>query len=293
MNVRLKGLLLGIIAAASYGTNPLFAVPLYKAGLTTDTVLFLRYLIAIPVMGLLILMRKGSFKVSWNQLIVLIIQGGLMALSSLTLFMSYRYMDVGIASTLLFVYPILVAVIMALMFKERTGKLMIASICMATFGITLLMRGGDGATVSLIGTLLVFASALSYAIYIVAINRTSLASVASLTVTFYVLIFGLFLFFGRIVASDGVLFPTLPGWQLWGCVIGLVVFPTVISFTCTNGSIQAIGSTPTAILGAFEPVTAVVIGTFAFGEVLTPRIVSGMILVIIAVVLVIMRQRSN
>lgn len=288
MNDRLKGYILGIIAAASYGTNPLFAIPLYRAGLGPDSVLFLRYLVAIPVVGAMILMRGRSFRVTGRQTLTLMLLGVLVALSSLTLFMSYNYMDVGIASTILFVYPILVAVIMALAFKEKASPMTILCIALATVGIGMLMGHPDGGMVSLTGTLLVLGSALTYALYIVAVNKTSLAKVATLAVTFYVLLFGLGLFLVRLLCDGAPLFPTLPDWRLWGCVAGLAIFPTALSFGCTNGAIQSIGSTPTAILGAFEPVTAVIIGVLAFGETLTPRIISGLLLIIVAVILVIL-----
>lgn len=287
MNNRFKGYLLGVIAAASYGTNPLFAIPLYKAGLGPDSVLFLRYLVAIPVMAAMILLRGRGFGVTLKQMFTLVALGVLMAISSLSLFSSYNYMDVGIASTILFVYPIMVAVIMAGVYKEKTSKMTVLCIVLATLGIGLLMGNHDGGMVSITGTLFVIASALTYAIYIVAINKTSLSKVATLTVTFYVLIFGLTIFMIRLLVKGEPLFPSLPDWRLWGCVAGLAFFPTAISFCCTNGAIQAIGSTQTAILGAFEPVTAVIIGVFAFGEIITPRIMTGLLLVIIAVILVI------
>ena len=285
MKNSIKGYALGIIAAASYGTNPLFAIPLYGAGLTPDSVLFLRYLVALPVVAAMILLRGRGFRVTRRELLTLVVLGLLVAVSSLTLFMSYNYMDVGIASTILFVYPIMVAVIMAAVYKEKAGWMTIVCIALATVGIGLLMGNPDGGFVSITGTILVVASALTYAVYIVAVNKTSLAKVATLTVTFYVLLFGLSLFLVRLLASGQPLFPTLPDWKLWGCVAGLAIFPTALSFT--NGAIQSIGSTPTAILGAFEPVTAVIIGVFAFGEVLTPRIICGLVMIIVAVILVI------
>lgn len=287
MKNSIKGYALGIIAAASYGTNPLFAIPLYGAGLTPDSVLFLRYLVALPVVAAMILLRGRGFRVTRRELLTLVVLGLLVAVSSLTLFMSYNYMDVGIASTILFVYPIMVAVIMAAVYKEKAGWMTIVCIALATVGIGLLMGNPDGGFVSITGTILVVASALTYAVYIVAVNKTSLAKVATLTVTFYVLLFGLSLFLVRLLASGQPLFPTLPDWKLWGCVAGLAIFPTALSFGCTNGAIQSIGSTPTAILGAFEPVTAVIIGVFAFGEVLTPHIICGLVMIIVAVILVI------
>ena len=285
MNAKAKGYILGSIAAASYGMNPLFALPLYKAGMDPDSVLFFRYLFAIPLLGIMIKARGRTFKIQRKETFPLIIMGLLVALSSLTLFLSYNYMAAGIASTLLFVYPIMVALIMAMVFKEKLALQTIVCMLLALGGIGLLYKSEDGSTLSLIGTLLVFASSLSYAIYIVGINQTSLKNVATLKVTFYVLLFGLSLFVARLLYS-GVL-NTPDQWYLWGNLLALAVFPTAISFLCTTGAIQYIGSTPTAILGALEPVTAIFFGIAVFGESLTFRESFGLVMIIVAVSFVI------
>lgn len=285
MNAKAKGYILGSIAAASYGMNPLFALPLYKAGMDPDSVLFFRYLFAIPLLGIMIKARGRSFKIQRKETFPLIIMGLLVALSSLTLFLSYNYMAAGIASTLLFVYPIMVALIMAMVFKEKLALQTIVCMLLALGGIGLLYKSEDGSTLSLIGTLLVFASSLSYAIYIVGINQTSLKNVATLKVTFYVLLFGLSLFVARLLYS-GVL-NTPDQWYLWANLLALAVFPTAISFLCTTGAIQYIGSTPTAILGALEPVTAIFFGIAVFGESLTVRKSFGLVMIIVAVTFVI------
>ena len=285
MNAKAKGYILGSIAAASYGMNPLFALPLYKAGMDPDSVLFFRYLFAIPLLGIMIKARGRSFKIQRKETFPLIIMGLLVALSSLTLFLSYNYMAAGIASTLLFVYPIMVALIMAMVFKEKLALQTIVCMLLALGGIGLLSKSEDSSTLSLIGTLLVFASSLSYAIYIVGINQTSLKNVATLKVTFYVLLFGLSLFVARLLYS-GVL-NTPDQWYLWANLLALAVFPTAISFLCTTGAIQYIGSTPTAILGALEPVTAIFFGIAVFGESLTVRESFGLVMIIVAVTFVI------
>ena len=285
MNAKAKGYILGSIAAASYGMNPLFALPLYKAGMDPDSVLFFRYLFAIPLLGIMIKARGRSFKIQRKETFPLIIMGLLVALSSLTLFLSYNYMAAGIASTLLFVYPIMVALIMAMVFKEKLALQTIVCMLLALGGIGLLYKSEDGSTLSLIWTLLVFASSLSYAIYIVGINQTSLKNVATLKVTFYVLLFGLSLFVARLLYS-GVL-NTPDQWYLWANLLALAVFPTAISFLCTTGAIQYIGSTPTAILGALEPVTAIFFGIAVFGESLTVRESFGLVMIIVAVTFVI------
>lgn len=285
MNAKVKGYILGGIAATTYGMNPLFTLPLYKEGLDPDSVLFFKYLFAIPILGIMLKARGRNFKLKRKEIPPLIILGWLVAISSLTLFQSYNYMEAGIASTILFVYPILVALIMAVVYKEKVSLQTIFCIFLALSGIGLLYNGADGATLSLIGIGLVIASSLSYAIYIVGVNRPMLKEVATLKITFYILLFGVLLFLIRV--DFGQSLQIVDKWYLWGNLIALAVFPTTISFLCTTQAIQYIGSTPTAILGALEPVTAVFFGIIIFGETLTLRLCYGIALIILAVTFII------
>lgn len=284
-NTRVTGYLLATIAATTYGMNPLFALPLYQAGMDPDSVLFFRYLLAIPIMGIMLKARGRNFRLKRGEAIPLAGMGILVALSSLTLFQSYNYMEAGIASTLLFVYPIMVALIMAGMFKERVQWLTWVCIALALWGIGLLYQSGEGTTLSLKGVGLVMLSSLSYAIYIVGVNRSKLKEVPTLKLTFYVLLFGLSLFFVRI--DFGRSLHVVNEWYTWLNLLGLAALPTALSFWCTTQAVQYIGSTPTAILGALEPVTAVVFGVTLFGESLTPRIVCGILLILAAVTIII------
>ena len=130
-NIKVTGYLLAIIAATTYGMNPLFALPLYKAGMDSDSVLFLRYLLAIPILGIMLKARGRSFRLKRGEVLPLAGMGLLVAMSSLMLFQSYHYMEAGIASTLLFVYPIMVALMMAGLFKEKVQVLTWACIALA------------------------------------------------------------------------------------------------------------------------------------------------------------------
>ena len=114
MSEKSKGTLCGIVAAVSYGMNPLGALSLYRAGINTNSVLFYRYALAAVLLAALLLVQKTSLRITRREFSVLGLLGVMFAVSSLTLFMSFHYMDAGIASTLLFVYPVMVAVIMAI-----------------------------------------------------------------------------------------------------------------------------------------------------------------------------------
>ena len=253
-NNKTKGFLLGAIAAASYGMNPLFTLPLYSAGMSVDSVLFYRYALAIVVLGIMMKMQKQSFAIKKADVLPLCIMGLLFSFSSLFLFMSYNYMDAGIASTILFVYPVLVAIIMAVVFKEKVSPVTMFSIALAFVGISLLCKSPGGQTLSLVGITFVFLSSLS--VYVV-----------------------------RLKFCTGL--QPIPTPLLWVNAVSLAVFPTVISLVTMTKAIHYIGSTPTAILGALEPVTALFFGVLIFGEQLTPRIILGILMVITAVTLII------
>ena len=284
-NNKTKGFILGAIAAASYGMNPLFTLPLYSAGMSVDTVLFYRYSLAVIVLGIMMEFQKQSFAIKRVDVLPLCIMGLLFAFSSLFLFMSYNYMDAGIASTILFVYPVLVAIIMAVVFKEKVSPITMFSIALAFVGISMLCKSPGGQTLSLVGITFVFLSSLSYAIYIVGVNRSSLKDMPIAKLTFYVLLFGLSVYVVRLQFCTEL--QVIPTPMLWINAVSLAVFPTVISLVTMTKAIHYIGSTPTAILGALEPVTALFFGVLVFGEQLTPRIILGILMVITAVTLII------
>ena len=284
MSTRTKGFLYGAIAAASYGMNPLFTLPLYAAGMSVDSVLFYRYLFAVIVLGILMKLQKQSFALKKTDILPLVIMGLLFSFSSLFLFMSYNYMDAGIASTILFVYPVMVAVIMGVFFKEKISLITMFSIMLALSGIALLYQGDGNRPLSTMGILLVLLSSLSYAIYIVGVNRSSLSSLPTIKLTFYAILFGLSIYVVRLnFCTDLQAVPS--GW-LWADTLTLAILPTALSMICIAQAIHYIGSTPTAILGALEPVTALFFGVLLFHETLTPRLIVGILMILIAVTLI-------
>ena len=174
---------------------------------------------------------------------------------------------------------------MALFFKEKITWFTIVCILMALGGIAMLYEGENGVTLDPIGILFVMISSLSYAIYIVGVNQTRLKNMATVKVTFYILTFGLSVFMIMFLMGSELIVPSK--WFLWGNIVALALFPTAISFVSTTKAIQYIGSTPTAILGALEPVTAVIFGVTIFGESFTPKLATGIVMIIFSVTLII------
>ncbi len=283
---RVKGYLLAAFAAAAYGTNPAFAIPLYDAGMNPNSVLLFRYCIGIPILAILMTVRGIDFKLKRAERIPVFALGILMALSSLTLFESYNHMNSGIASTLLFIYPVMVAVIMTFFFKERFKSSLILCFLFMGAGLMLLMRPDGNAGINAYGFLLVMVSALTYAIYIVLVNgSTAISKIPTTKLLFYVLIFGSSVFLFKIAAGMELTLPTRTfGWYN---LVALAIIPTVLSLACTSAAIHIIGSTPTAIFGALEPVTAVILSVVFLGQPITANEIVGGLLIVTATTIVV------
>ena len=290
MNRHTKGILNGAIASSSYGTNPLFALPLYAGGIGVNSVLFYRYFIAVIIYWVwLKFYKKISLKISVKEFIPLFIMGIFFSFSSLTLFEAFKYIEPGIACTILFIYPVIVAVIMTLFFKEKITKTVILAIILTSAGIILLYKGKPDADLNLHGVIVVLLSALLYALYIVGVkNIRIIKNIESSKLSFYVMLFGLFVYVVNLKFCTQL--QILHNHVSWFLVIGLALFPTIISLETLTVSIKLIGSTNTAILGALEPLTAIFFGILFFNEQLTLRISIGVILILFGVFLIISKK---
>lgn len=283
---KIKGYLLAALAAAAYGTNPIFAVPLYDEGMNPTSVLLFRYVLSVPIVAIIMACRHISVKLRREEIGPVAILGIFMSLSSLGLFASYEYLNAGVASTLLFVYPIMVAVMMIFFFHEKFKLTIALCLLIMSAGLLLLMKPQGGDTISLTGVLLVLLSSLTYALYIVMVNVSkTIRAIPTTKLLFYTLVWGCILFISMILVKDPLTLPS-NGWNWWN-LLALAVMPTVLSLFCTTRAIQLIGSTPTAILGALEPVTAVALSWLILGQTVTAREMTGGFLIILATSIVV------
>ena len=282
----LEGYILAAVAAAAYGTNPAFAIPLYEQGMNPNSVLLFRYLLGLPIIAFIMKKRNITFMLRKDELPQVVILGILMALSSLTLFESYKYMNSGIASTLLFVYPIMVAVLMIFIFHEKFKISVGLCLAIMSVGLFLLMKPQGDSSLSLIGVLLVMLSAGTYAVYIILVNVSkTVKNIPTTKLLFYVLLTGTVLYIIMIPLGVELTYPTRNAG--WWSLIALAIIPTVISLACTTRAIQLIGSTPTAIFGALEPVSAVILSVTFLNQTITAREIIGGVLIILATTIVV------
>lgn len=273
----------GIITGITYGLNPLFGMPLMNKGVSIESILFFRYSIAVVLLGLYLLVSRQSFRVTGKQAGVLLILGLLYTSSSVFLFAAYNYIASGLATTLIFLYPVLVAIIMVFLKVVPSWPVWLAII--ATFaGVVIMTIGGDEIVINPRGVLLSLGSAFVYALFIVIINRSkAIANVSNTLLTFYALSVGAIVFLSKILFSNTGITSGISSCVDWLNLVGLALLPTIVSTSTLAVATRNIGATKASVLGVFEPITAILIGTFMFGEPLSSSIIIGIMMSIIAV----------
>lgn len=288
MKSSVKGYAAGIISAVTFGMNPFFGIPLYRENVQPLSVLFYRFFFAALMLGICMLAGRKKFSFDLKLLPHVIGGGVLLALTCLAWFSSFKIMDSGIGATMMFVYPVMVAGIMIAGFKEKLTFPVVAAAVLALAGVGILCRPGEGAQVNGQGVFYVMMSALFYAIYIVVLKVTRLKELASETLTFYTMGIGALIF----LAMLNVDLQMLPSYKALGNALGLAFFPSLLSFWLIAVAVKHIGATRSALLGALEPVTAVVLGVVCFSEKFTWVLLAGIICILSSVIVVICGKKE-
>ena len=283
MSDTLKGYLFALVSALTYGMIPLFMIPLKKLDFfSVDTALFYRFLIAaILILGYLVFYQKESVKINLKEGFVLSVLGLFYALSAEFLFIAYDFLSPGIASTIFFIYPIIVALILGIFFKEKITLATTISLLIVVVGVGVLSIK-DNFEINYIGLFVSLLGALMYALYMIIVNKTKIKA-SGVKVSFYSMVFtSLFFLIKTLVLGNSVAIPSLEiGIHL--ALFSLIT--TALSVVSLVYAIKYIGSTPTAIMGAVEPVVAVMISVGLFDETLTFSLIAGVIIIISGVLI--------
>ena len=284
------GYLAGIVSGITYGMNPLFGVPVINKGLDVNSLLFYRYGVATLLMLAFMLVARKQIRISWKQFGLMTVLGILFTGCSITLFEAYKYIPSGIATSILYVYPIMVALIM-MFFKQFPTWQTWVSIFAGVAGAVLLSMKGGGGFIDWKGIVLVVASGLCYTSFIVIVNLSKqVKAIPNLTLTFYCFFIGSLMLFA--LSGFGVRLNSVPDAVSWLNVLGLAVLPTAVATITLAASSKAVGATKTSVLGILEPLTAIVIGTLVFKEAFTFNVAIGVVLILFAILFMILTEKK-
>lgn len=285
---KLNGFLYGIISSASFGLIPLFAIPAMQHGMDFMNVISYRFLFATISLAVLLKIRKVSFGIQKSDLPTLLLLSFFYIISSVFLLWGYKFMLSGVATTIHFMYPVVTTVIMMLFFREKNSVARSLAILMAIAGVYSLSYSDSKGETDLLGVVIVLISAVGYALYLVAVGQRKNQSLKGLKLTFYVFLFSTIILLAGML-STGNMHP-IPDYTTAGNLLLLAIIPTIVSNLTLIEAIKYIGATRTSVLGAMEPVTAVVVGIAVFGETFTVSIAIGIMLIVSAVTIIILKK---
>ena len=281
--MKFKGYALGLLSSISYGLIPLFILPIKQANFSIDTTLFYRFLFSALIVGTYLIIKKQSITVEIKQIPVLIILGILYGISSDSLFLAYDYLSAGVASTLLFIYPLIVAIIMAVFFKEKITQATLVAIACVLIGVILLSFKNGNFDLNVVGLGIVLISALAYSSYIITVNKSNVKNIKGFTLTFYSFIVTVIYYaIKMLINKDSFVLPSI---DLAFNFFTFALITTVVSSLALVFAIKEIGSTATSILGAFEPVVAVAVSVIIFAEDFSLSLALGILMIIVGVLL--------
>ncbi|HIU17079.1 MAG TPA: DMT family transporter [Candidatus Avidesulfovibrio excrementigallinarum] len=284
------GFVLALLSSALFGLIPLFTLPMLHHGMTAESILFYRFLFSSVVLAPILVARRERIAATRSEFIRLMGMSLFYSLAALFLFQAYNYLASGVASTIQFLYPLLVVIIMVLVFHEKLRWSTVAACLLALLGVALLSGAlQPGQEFNVIGVSLAFASALTCGLYIILIHVARLTNMSGLVITFYLLLIGTV--YALIFAVSLDRFCWLPSWSDAGLAAMLAIVTAVMSNLLLVWAIRLVGSTQVAVLGAMEPLTAMLVGVLVFSEPFDLSVASGVGLILCAVTLVMVGPR--
>lgn len=293
--IRKNGIFYAAISSASFGFSPLFSIGLLAAGLTDFDVLSYRWGTAGFVLMIYAFIKRKSLKLlSWDETWKVILLSALRSVTSITLLIGYANISTGIASTINFMYPIIVAICMMLFFGEKKSSADIAAIAVAIFGVYLLASGdsvvteGGNTTLGLVCSLI---SAFSFAAYYIVMKQVKADKIEVVKFTTWIMVLSAFYFIICAFIFEGRL-TLVTDWKSWMYILGLGLWSTMISNFTGVKAVRRIGPTLTSILGALQPVTAVILGVIFLHEHLYIKSMTGIVLILVAVTIVVLHQKK-
>jgi predicted permeases len=290
---RIKGILYAAVSSSTFGLAPFFSLTLLLAGFSAFEVLSYRWGVATIALTLFGWCSGCSFRLEKKDFLVVLLLSLLRAVTSFSLLIAYQNIATGVASTIHFMYPLAVSLVMMYFFQEKKSLWVMFAVFMSLLGAALLssreLEAKNGDTI--VGLVAACVSVFSYAGYIVGVRMTRAVQINSTVLTCYVMGLGTVLYFIGALTTSGL--RLVADGYTWLIILGLALPATAISNITLVRAIKYAGPTLTSILGAMEPLTAVVIGVFVFKELFTLNSAIGIILILLAVSVVIFRKQKN
>lgn len=285
-----KGILYIILSSTSFGVMPVLAKLSYSKGMSTYTVLFLRFGLAALMLLCYLFLKGISLKLTRREAVMVAGLGAFgYSATALGLFLSYRYISSGLATNILYIYPVIVTVVSLFLYKEKFYTAKAISLALCVLGV-FTMAGDTSSKISPKGILLALASAGFYSFYVLGTSHSEVKKINSFVMTFYLSVTASAIMFVIGLFSNNLNLSTITSYSLI-CIILLALISTVVALMAFLEGVRIIGPSNASILSTLEPVVSLILGVLILKENLTLRIASGCFMIILSV-LILARQKN-
>ncbi len=272
-----KGMLFVAAAGLIFGAFPVFTSIYVLYGGNTDNFNFLGFLISTILLIPIIIFRKTGFRLPKNAMICVMLAGVANVVTRVLLTKSYLYLDVGVSTTLHFLYPMVTAFLAFIFFQDKMPLYKWIIFAVACLSVSLFVST-DGGNRNLLGITLAVSSSFGFAAYMLIEEKAGLTEYDPFVILFYVTLVscvGAFIFgFG-----SGDLFVPIPG-KAWIVLIICAVVNNIIGFALQLEGIKHLGAAMAAIFSLFEPIFSCIFGAIFLHEAMGARSVLGIVLIL-------------
>ena len=272
--MRAKGIIYTGLSALLYGLAPVLSAKTYQLGSDALTLTFYRELLVLPLLLAVLWRRRTSLRVTAKQLAALVAVGLFCrGATTLMLNIAYLYIGVGTATTLHFMYPVFVALICRQVFGERLGRARATALALACAGVVLFLETGQGGGSVALGIILSIASGLTYACFMVAMDKTFLRQLDPFLVIFFTagaVVLGMLaslIPLGRI----GVALPPRAVFYSYLVAVASSFFAVIL----LQAGVRYLSATTAAVFSLLEPVSCALAGAAWLGEGFTLQKLAG------------------
>ena len=264
-----------ILSAFIYGFAPILAKFAYKSGANGITLTFLRTFLMLPLLFFIMIFRKVSFKLTKKELIDIILLGVVGgSFSMISLYAAYDYISTGLATTLHFIYPLIIVITSAVVYKEKIKKIKLLAVMLVDLNNT----------ADKIGVILAILSGIFYSFYVVYMYRSKLDEMDYIKLTFYLMIImsiGTYIFG---LTTDSLVFEKMD-YKAWILSVAISLIITLGAVPLFQVGVRCEGASTAGIVSAFEPITSIILGAVFLGETMGLVQYIGGGLIIIGVIL--------
>lgn len=275
--VKNKGKICLFISAFIYGLAPILAKVTYEGGANGITLTFLRAGLCVPLLYIIMKADKKSLRLTRRELksvLILGVFGG--AVPIVLLYLSYNYISTGLATTLHFIYPLVIVIASSFLFHEKMTRMKLIAVILVTIGIFLFVDISHAADSA--GIILALLSGVFYSFYVIYIERSGLENMDYVKLTFYhLLIMSIStLIFGMIV--HGISFDLSPKAWVYAILISLLV--TLFAIPLFQAGVRYEGASTAGIMSTIEPITSVALGAVFLDEIIgSVQMLGGLMIV--------------